>query len=126
MPGQVQAAVAWGARLPGKPHTPRSVVTPPIPAASSRTGGAVAGAAPYPAVELFRHPAGAHRPQGLAAWHDPEHPVRWAWSSHGDRYGEGLELMARPDLARTQILRFTRPAKARHWLHRSPAAGGRA
>jgi hypothetical protein len=67
-------------------------------------------------IELLRRPAGAHRPQGLAAWRDRGHPVLWAWISHGDRHREGLELMARPELAHTQILRFTHPATARRWL----------
>jgi hypothetical protein len=67
-------------------------------------------------VELFRRPAGAHRPKGLSALRDREHPVRWAWTSHADRHREGLALMARPGLAHTQILRFTRPAMARRWL----------
>ena len=60
-------------------------------------------------IELFRRPAGTHRRQGPAAWRDPGHPVWWAWISQGDRHREGLALMARPDLADTQILRFTRP-----------------
>ena len=67
-------------------------------------------------LELFRRPAGAHRPQGLAAWRDGGHPVRWAWSSHRDRHREGLALMARADLPGTAIIRFTRPAAARRWL----------
>lgn len=67
-------------------------------------------------IELFRRPAGAHRPQALAAWRDGEHPVRWAWSSHADRHREGLALMTRPDLAGAQIRRFTYPAAARRWL----------
>jgi hypothetical protein len=61
-------------------------------------------------IELARRPAGAHRPQGLAAWRDAEHPVRWAWISHQDRHREGLALTARPELAGAQIIRFTRPA----------------
>jgi hypothetical protein len=72
-------------------------------------------------VELFHRPAGAHRPQGLAALRDSEHPIRWAWTSHADRHREGLALMARPGLAHIQILRFTRPATARRWLrHLAP------
>ncbi len=67
-------------------------------------------------VEVLRRPVGAHRPQGLSALRDPEHPIRWAWTSHADRHREGLELMARPGLAQTQILRFTRPGMARRWL----------
>ena len=38
------------------------------------------------AVELLRRPAGAHRPQGLAALRDSEHAVWWAWTSHRDRH----------------------------------------
>jgi len=73
-------------------------------------------------VEVLRRPVGAHRPQGLSALGDPEHPVRWAWTSHADRHREGLALMARPDLVQAEILRFTRPAMARRWLRqRAPA-----
>ena len=73
-------------------------------------------------VEALRRPVGAHRPQGLSALGDPEHPVRWAWTSHADRHREGLALMARPDLVQAEILRFTRPAMARRWLRqRAPA-----
>ena len=69
-------------------------------------------------IELLRRPVGAHRPQGLAAWRDPEHAVRWAWSSHRDRHREGLALTSRADLADAQIIRFTCPADARRWLRR--------
>jgi hypothetical protein len=68
------------------------------------------------AVELRRRPAGAHRPLGVAAVRDREHPIRWAWSSHAERHEEGLTLTARPGLAHLRVLRFTRPALARRWL----------
>jgi len=68
-------------------------------------------------IELTGRPAGAHWRQGLAAWRDPEHPVRWAWTSHRDRHLEGLALMARPELRDAQIFRFTSPAIARRWLN---------
>ena len=70
------------------------------------------------AIELLRRPVGTHRPQGLAAWRDREHAVRWAWSSHRDRHQEGLALISRADLADAEIIRFTRPADARRWLRR--------
>ena len=73
-------------------------------------------------VEVLRRRAGAHRPQGLSALRDREHPLRWAWTSHADRHREGLALMARPDLAQTQILRFTCPAMARRWLRQMSSA----
>jgi hypothetical protein len=73
-------------------------------------------------VELTRRPAGAHQPQGLAAFRDPRHPARRAWTSHAQRHREGLSLIDRPDLAGTRVLRLTRPAQARRWLRRMPRA----
>jgi len=72
------------------------------------------------AVELLRRPVGGHQPQGLAAWRDSEHAVRWAWTSHRDRHREGLALADRADLAGADIIRFTRPAEARRWLKDLP------
>lgn len=57
-------------------------------------------------IELTGRPSGAHRRQGLVAWRDPEHSVRWAWISHRDRHLEGLALTARPELRNAQIIRF--------------------
>lgn len=71
-------------------------------------------------VELTRRPAGAHRPQGLAAFRDQGHPVRWAWTSHASRHREGLSLMDSPGLAGTRLLRLTRPIQTRRWLRRMP------
>ena len=73
-------------------------------------------------VELLRRRAGAHQRQGLSSLRDPEHALRWAWTSHRDRHREGLELMARPAMAHAQILRFTRPATARRWLRQTARA----
>jgi hypothetical protein len=67
-------------------------------------------------IELSRRPEGAHRPQGLAAWRDGGHPVRWAWISHRDRHREGLALSTRPELAGAQVIRLTRPIRTRQWL----------
>jgi hypothetical protein len=71
-------------------------------------------------IELLRRPAGAHRPQGLAALRDREHALRWAWTSHADRRREGLALMAQPGQA--EVLRFTRPWMARRWLRENICA----
>jgi len=73
-------------------------------------------------VEVRHRPAGTHRPQGLSALRDPEHPIRWAWTSHADRHREGLALMARPGLTQIQILRFTWPGMARRWLRQLACA----
>jgi hypothetical protein len=47
-------------------------------------------------IELRRRPIGAHRPSGLGAWRDSQHPLRWAWKSHRSRRHEGLALITRP------------------------------
>jgi hypothetical protein len=73
-------------------------------------------------VEVLRRPVGALRPQGLSALRDPEHPIRWAWTSHADRHREGLVLMARPGLAQTQLLRFTKTGMANRWLRQMACA----
>ena len=73
-------------------------------------------------VEVRHRPAGTHRPQGLSALRDPEHPIRWAWTSHADRHREGLALMARPGLTQIQILRCTWPGMARRWLRQLACA----
>lgn len=73
-------------------------------------------------IEVLRRPAGAHRPQGLSALRDREHPLRWAWTSHADRHREGLALMAQPGQAQTHVLRFTRPSTARRWLRQIVSA----
>jgi hypothetical protein len=71
-------------------------------------------------IELLRRPAGAHRPQGLAALRDREHALRWAWTSHADRHREGLALMAQPGQA--HILHFTLPGMVRRWLRQNTCA----
>ena len=58
----------------------------------------------------------------ISSARDPEHPIRWAWTSHADRHREGLALMARPGLAQAQILRFTRSGMARRWLRQIACA----
>jgi len=75
-------------------------------------------------IELTRRPAGAHRPRGLGGFIDPDHPVRWAWTSHARRHREGLSLMDDPGLAGTRVLRLTRPVQARRWVRRMARAAG--
>jgi hypothetical protein len=65
-------------------------------------------------IEVLRRQAGAHQAQGLSALRDPEHALRWVWTSHADRHREGLALMAQP--GQTEVLRFTRPRMLRRWL----------
>jgi len=69
-------------------------------------------------IELTRRPAGAHEPGGSAIWRDPQHPLRWAWTSHQARRQEGRTLRTRPDLPNIEFLHLTRPSQATRWLHR--------
>jgi adenylate kinase family enzyme len=48
-------------------------------------------------------------------WHtilDPDHPIRWAWSTHGRRRRATLELAQKPEYAGLTILRLRRPREA--------------
>jgi len=61
--------------------------------------------------------------EGFRDWLDPEHPVRWAWSTHS-RVRTLVQAASgeRPELA---IVRLTSPAEARRWLAglRQPPTG---
>jgi adenylate kinase family enzyme len=46
-------------------------------------------------------------------WADPEHPIRWAWSTHARRRSELADAIARPEHAHLQVVRFRRPRDAR-------------
>jgi len=51
-------------------------------------------------------------------WLDPEHPIRWAWTTHSRvavRVWAAMEQ--RPDLA---VVRLASPAEARRWLRQLP------
>jgi len=61
---------------------------------------------------------GAHISVPPWRWWTPTHPVRWAAETHAARHAEIAELLARPELAHTRRLRFTRPHQAAAWLAR--------
>ena len=44
---------------------------------------------------------------------DPDHPIRWAWSSHARRRQDMLERIQRPEYAGLTILRLRKPRDAR-------------
>lgn len=66
-------------------------------------------------IELTRRPIGHHRAQGLAALRDPEHPVRWAVTSHRQRHHEGLELASRLSSSHV-VIHLRSPGEALRWL----------
>jgi adenylate kinase family enzyme len=45
-------------------------------------------------------------------WADPEHPIRWAWSTHAHRRAELADAIARPEHAHLRVVRVGRPADA--------------
>jgi hypothetical protein len=75
-------------------------------------------------VELTGRPYGAHRPQGLRALRDPEHPLRWAWASHQARHHEGVALAARLEKTH-RVVDVRTPADAAKWLRSVEMAEGR-
>ena len=50
------------------------------------------------------------------AWLDPEHPIRWAWSTHARKRPEYEARFADPQYAHLDVARFQTPGAARAWL----------
>jgi adenylate kinase family enzyme len=62
----------------------------------------------------LREPIFNGNTEGFRDWLDPEHPVRWAWSTHGRLAAQVQSAIEqRPDLT---VLRFRSPAEVRRWL----------
>ena len=49
-------------------------------------------------------------------WIDPEHPIRWAWSTFGRRRREYTERFASADHAHLEVVRLSSRGDARRWL----------
>ena len=49
-------------------------------------------------------------------WLNPEHPIRWAWSTHGRRRHEYEARFRDPQYAHVDVSRFPTPGAARAWL----------
>lgn len=60
--------------------------------------------------------------EGLGAWRDSGHPVRWAWSQHGARRTLIAERVADPRWSHLRVVRLRSAAEVRRWwrasLHR--------
>lgn len=68
-------------------------------------------------IEFLRRPQGAHRPAGIGPLlRNPEHPLRWAWTSYAERSREAKNVGDRPELAGALVLRFAKPKAAHAWL----------
>jgi hypothetical protein len=61
--------------------------------------------------------------EGLGAWRDSGHPVRWAWTQHGARRRLIGERVSDPRWSHLQVVHLTSARQARDWL-RSVGYGG--
>ena len=63
---------------------------------------------------VLREPIFNGNTERLRDWLDPEHPVRWAWSTHGQLPAKvHAAIEQRPDLT---VIRLRSPAEVRRWL----------
>ena len=60
---------------------------------------------------------GAHTPQTLHSWTDPDHPIQIAWKRHAARRTEIAELPARKGVP--VLVRLRSPRDADRWLART-------
>ena len=49
-------------------------------------------------------------------WLNPEHPIRWAWSTHARKRPEYEARFREPQYAHLDVARFRTPRAARAWL----------
>jgi adenylate kinase family enzyme len=62
----------------------------------------------------LREPIFNGNTEGFRDWLDPEHPIRWAWSTHARLRPKVLAaIQERPDLT---VIRLSSPAAVRSWL----------
>jgi adenylate kinase family enzyme len=61
-------------------------------------------------------PAPPHRDRRWRAWLNPEHPVRWAWSTWSDRRREVADLRDQTMRGRAAVVSLSTPRGAAAWL----------
>jgi hypothetical protein len=61
-------------------------------------------------------PAPPHRDRRWRAWLDPQHPVRWAWSTWTQRHHELDDLLASGIASRASVVSFSTPREVTAWL----------
>jgi adenylate kinase family enzyme len=54
-------------------------------------------------------------------WLSADHPIRYAWSHHGDRRSLYEQVLADPAYSHLAVVRLATPAAAREWLRRLTA-----
>jgi adenylate kinase family enzyme len=56
--------------------------------------------------------------EDIRMWIEPDHPIRWAWSTHARRRAQFAAMLADPALAHLRFHRLTRPREARALVRR--------
>lgn len=54
--------------------------------------------------------------EGFRDWVDPEHPIRWAWSTFAGRRAQNLARIADPRWSHLTVVRHQSPRQTRAWL----------
>ncbi len=49
-------------------------------------------------------------------WLNPEHPIRWAWSTHARKRADYETRFREPEYSHLDVARFPTPSAARAWL----------
>ena len=65
---------------------------------------------------VTRKPMWNENREDWRSWADPEHPIRWAWSKHGERRRKYPDLLRRSEYAHLEVLRLRHPREARRLL----------
>ena len=52
----------------------------------------------------------------VTSWVNPEHPIRWSWSTFHRRRVEYTARFASPEHAHLQVVRLSSPRQTRRWL----------
>jgi adenylate kinase family enzyme len=68
-------------------------------------------------------PAPPHRDPRWRAWLNPEHPVRWAWSTWADRHHELADLSDRALANRANVVSLSTPRGVTAWFERRTDPG---
>jgi adenylate kinase family enzyme len=71
---------------------------------------------------LTRKPMWNDNREDWRNWADAEHPIRWAWSTHGERRAKYLRLLQQPELAHLEVVRLRHRRETRRLLAAAAAA----
>lgn len=65
---------------------------------------------------ITRKPMWNENREDWRTWADPEHPIRWAWTKHGERRRKYPDLLRQAEYAHLQVLRLRHPRETTRLL----------